>query len=114
MTASDDPTARAGSAAHEKRRQLRRKVIWAARLNCALGERPCTVLNISRGGASLKLDVTLGPRTDVELLVPGIGCLSGRVVWSVHDRAGIQFGELSEALGAALDQALRGRRPGGA
>jgi hypothetical protein len=114
MTAREDPAASASGTAHEKRRHLRRKVIWGARISCALGERACTVLNISRGGAALKLDVTLDPGSDVQLLMPGIGHLAGWVVWSNHDRVGIQFGDLSEALGAALDQALRGHRPAGA
>jgi hypothetical protein len=114
MTAREDPAAGASGTAHEKRRHLRRKVIWAARISSALGERPCTVLNISRGGAAVKLDVTLDPCAEVQLQVPGIGRLAGQVVRSNHDRAGIQFGELSEALGTALDQALHGRRPGGA
>jgi hypothetical protein len=114
MTVREDPAAGTGGAPHENRRYLRRKVIWAARIGCALGERSCTVLNISRGGAAVKLDVTLDPWADVQLQVPGIGCLPGWVVWSNHDRAGIRFGDLSEALAGALDQALRGRRPGGA
>jgi hypothetical protein len=114
MTAHQDPAAGSGGTAHEKRRTLRRKVIWAARIGCALGERACTVLNISRGGAAVKLDVTLAPCADVQLQVPGIGRLPAWVAWSNHDRAGIRFGDLSEALAAALDQALRGHRPGGA
>src|SRR5215510_11672468 len=43
------------AAGHEKRRYLRRKVIWSARIASAIGERQCTVFNISRGGAQIKL-----------------------------------------------------------
>jgi len=100
------------SAAAEKRRFPRRKVIWSARVVTRIGDRPCTVLNISRGGAQIKLDVTLDPCTGIELSIAGIGKLPGWVAWASHDRAGIEFAELSEAQAAALEQALRGRRGG--
>ena len=101
-----------GAAGHEKRRYLRKKVIWSARVASAIGERQCTVFNISRGGAQIKLDATLDPCSSVELTIPGIGKLPGWVAWSNYDRAGIQFAELSEGQAAALEQALRGRRGG--
>jgi hypothetical protein len=118
VSAREDQPADAGGTGHadkghDKRRHPRRKVLWTASLRCALGVRPCTVLNISRSGAHLKLDVNLDRGAGIELLVPGIGRLDGRVLWSNHDRAGIQFGELPDALGTALDQALRGHRPPG-
>jgi hypothetical protein len=115
MSAHEDQPAGAGGTPQEKtgsdkRRHPRRKVLWTARLRCSLGERPCTVLNLSRSGAYLRLDVTLDRGASVQLMVPGIGPLDGQVLWSNHDRAGIEFDALSEALGGALDQALRGRR----
>lgn len=99
-----------GAVGAEKRRHARRKVIWSARVASRIGDRQCTVLNISRGGAQIKLDVTLDPCSGVELTITGIGKLPGWVVWSNHDRAGIEFTELNESQVAALEQALRGRR----
>lgn len=104
--------AAASMAGSEKRRYLRRKVIWSARISSTIGERQCSVLNISRGGVQIRLDATLDPCSSVELTIPAVGKLSGWVVWSNHDRAGISFAELSEATAAALDQALHGRRSG--
>lgn len=101
-----------GAAFEEKRRFPRKKVIWSARVSCGIGERQCTVFNISRGGAQIKLDATLDPCSRVELAIPGIGKLPGWVVWSSYDRAGVEFTELSEAQAATLEQALRGRRGG--
>ena len=110
---SQDADQSAPQGAHEKRRYLRRKVIWSGRVASAIGERQCTVFNISRGGAQIKLDATLDRCSTVELTLPGVGRLPGWVAWAQHDRAGIQFGELSEALADALEQALRGRRGSG-
>lgn len=94
----------------EHRKYFRHKVIWSARISAAIGDRPCTVLNISRGGAYIKLDATLDRCANVELTIPSIGRLTGWVAWSHQDRAGIAFSDLTEATAAALDQALRGRR----
>jgi hypothetical protein len=96
----------------EKRQYLRRKVIWSARITSSIGERQCAVLNISRGGAQVRLDATLDPCSTVEITIPGLGKFRGWVAWSHHDRAGLAFAELSEAMAASLDQALRGRRDG--
>jgi len=99
-----------GVTGEEKRRHPRKKVIWSARVATRIGDRACTILNISRGGAQIKLDLTLDPCSGVELAIAGIGKLPGWVVWSSYDRAGIEFTELSEGQAAALEQALRGRR----
>ena len=94
----------------ENRKYFRHKVIWSGRISAAIGDRPCTVLNISRGGAYIKLDPTLDRCANVELMIPSIGRLTGWVAWSNQDRAGIAFSDLTEATAASLDQALRGRR----
>lgn len=100
------------TAGAEQRKYLRRKVIWSARVLSAIGDRQCTVFNISRGGAQIKLDATLDPCSSVELTIPGVGKLPGWVAWSNYDRAGIQFADLTESQAAMLEQALRGRRGG--
>ncbi len=99
----------APQAGPENRKYFRHKVIWSARISAAIGDRPCTVLNISRGGAYIKLDATLDRCANVELMIPAVGRLTGWVAWSHHDRAGIAFADLTEAAAASLDQALRGR-----
>jgi hypothetical protein len=100
------------AAASEKSRPVRKKVLWSARVRSAIGERQCTIFNLSRGGALIRLDATLDRCANVELMIPGIGKLPGWVVWSSYDRAGIQFSDLSESEAAALEQALRGNRGG--
>jgi hypothetical protein len=100
------------AAVQEQRRHIHTKVIWSARVTSTIGERLCTILNISRGGAMIRLDATLDRCSNVQLTIPAIGKLPGWVVWSSYDRAGIQFADLSESQAAALEQALRGRRGG--
>jgi hypothetical protein len=100
------------AAGPEKRRLPRKKVLWAARVTSAIGERQCTIFNLSRGGALIRLDTTLDRCATIELTIPGVGKLPGWVVWSSYDRAGIQFSDLSESQAAALEQALLGRRGG--
>jgi hypothetical protein len=110
MASIDKPPEPAAAAVGEKRRHLRRKVLWAARVSATIGERPCTILNISRGGVQIKLDATLDPMSNVQVVIPSIGRLNGFVAWSNHDRAGIQFSEVPEALAATLERALSGER----
>jgi hypothetical protein len=108
-----EPAGSNGAAAgHEQRRHIHKKVIWSGRVASTIGERQCTIFNISRGGAMIRLDATLDRCSNVELTIPAVGKLPGWVVWSSYDRAGIQFADLTESQAASLEQALRGRRGG--
>lgn len=84
-------------------RQLRRPsakagrrvvVNWAAEVKLQDGpRRPCTILDISKTGARVRLDsvpATLGP---VWLLVDDIGPISGTLVWRRRGSIGIRFRE---------------------
>jgi EAL domain-containing protein (putative c-di-GMP-specific phosphodiesterase class I) len=54
---------------------------------------PARVRNISTGGALLECDRTIPADSNVQLEVPGCGCLGGQVRWSEAGRMGIQFEE---------------------
>jgi hypothetical protein len=98
------------AASREKHRPVRRTVTWSGRVVTAIGSLECTVLNLWREGAYIRLDAALDQYSGVELRISGVAHLPGWVAWSNYDRAGIMFAELSANAAAALEKALRGRR----
>lgn len=96
----------------EKRRHKRSSVIWPAVVTLPDGERPCTVLNLSLGGARIK--VARLPASDVRLnlRIPGVGQFPGRVVWHREDGAGVEFTIAPEVASRSIGRALQhGRAP---
>jgi hypothetical protein len=96
----------------EKRRHRRSAVIWPAVVTTPDGERPCTVMNLSLGGARIKVarlpaaDVALGLR------IAGVGQFSGRVVWLRGGSAGVEFAIAPEVAARSIGRALQhGRAP---
>jgi hypothetical protein len=96
----------------EKRRHRRSAVIWPAVITLPDGERPCTVMNLSLGGARIK--VARLPAADValRLRIAGVGQFPGRVVWLKGDGAGVQFAIAPEVAARSIGRALEsGRSP---
>lgn len=60
------------------------------------GEQPLhvNVRNISEGGLMAELATPLAVNTALEVEVPGLGSLTGRVAWQTAGRTGIAFDEL--------------------
>ncbi|HEX6979817.1 MAG TPA: PilZ domain-containing protein [Alphaproteobacteria bacterium] len=75
----------------ERRTHPRDTVVYGGRLAYGAHEYPCTVLNISAGGAQLRFGHEIGPWTIVTLHVDRFGSFHARVVWQRGDRVGLQF-----------------------
>jgi hypothetical protein len=94
-----------------KRRAQRHTVIWAATLSDAYGsDRRCTVLNVSEGGACIKLDDTQATADTVDVNIAGFGQFLAKRAWARDNRIGMAFMLPPAAIRPALDRALANRR----
>ena len=53
--AGTEPVEQSETGSAEQRRHIRKRVLWAARLDTAEGSFSCVILNVSRSGAKLRL-----------------------------------------------------------
>lgn len=74
-----------------RREHPRDTVVYAGRLSFGAAEHPCTVLNISAGGAQLHFAPPVAPWTIVTLHIDRFGAFHARVVWQRGERVGLQF-----------------------
>jgi hypothetical protein len=75
----------------QQRRRGRRETRWAAELRSSGGRTACTVEDISRHGAKLRIGAAEIADEKVWLVVGDFGPIAGRVRWRHGDRAGVQF-----------------------
>lgn len=74
-----------------RREHPRDTVVYAGRLSFGATEHPCTVLNISAGGAQLHFAPPVAAWTIVTLHIERFGRFHARVVWQRGDKVGLQF-----------------------
>jgi len=81
------------------RRHKRTSVIWSGRLADGVGDRHCVILNLSAGGAKLRLGALTAAPVRMTLTSPHFAPRRGKVVWRRDDLVGVSFA--SPAPGAA-------------
>ena len=92
----------------EQRRHIRKRVLWAAKLETESGSFGCIILNVSRSGAKLRLTapVSVTPQQRVELAFETFGTLSADVVWQRGEKVGIRFtadpAKIASIIGSSL------------
>ena len=76
-----------------RRAQKRMKVMWSGTVR--RGERfaECQVLDISAGGAKIRIAGPCPVRSEVALITDRLGALPGKISWRRGDLAGIEFSE---------------------
>jgi hypothetical protein len=93
-----------------KRKSQRHTVIWSATLSDLRGtDRRCTVLNISEGGACLKIDDAQGASDTADINIAGLGQFRATRAWARDNRVGMAFMLPPAAIRPALDRALASR-----
>jgi len=93
----------AGETRPEERRRARRiGVMWMATLRSSNGFAECVVIDISRGGAKLKLASAEPLPSAVSLVFDAYGCFRAETVWQRADIAGLRFLEAPDEIGAAF------------
>ncbi|MBL8837478.1 MAG: PilZ domain-containing protein [Alphaproteobacteria bacterium] len=103
-------TASATQSGIEKRRHRRSAVIWPAVVTTPDGERKCTVLNLSVGGARIKIDDLARADVSVQLRIVGVGRFPSRVAWQRNDSVGLEFSLAPEVAAFAIKHALQNGR----
>jgi hypothetical protein len=95
---------------NQQRRRRRRATHWAAELCSAGGRAACTVEDISRHGAKLRIGAAQIADETVWLVVGNFGPIAGRVRWRHQDCAGVQFNATQPwGLDLAMMTAAKGR-----
>ena len=87
MTATDRP----GGPGRERRRHWREPCVCDARLLHKTGESPCTVIDLSPGGAKVRTDEPLRAYQEVTLKMTQEGAFAGEVAWVGSDSVGLHF-----------------------
>ncbi|MBI3451919.1 MAG: PilZ domain-containing protein [Rhodospirillales bacterium] len=64
---------------------------YRGRLSSGVIESPCTVVNVSAGGAQVNIARKLETLSVATLAIEGVGAFHARVVWQQGDRTGLQF-----------------------
>ncbi len=89
-----------------QRRYARCSVIWHGELETVDGTRECTILNMSAGGAKIRMEVPPVQGTRVVLKTLRFGDFPGSVRWSGENAAGIQFDSAPEEIADRIAGAL--------
>ena len=97
-------------AGSEKRRHRRSAVIWPAVVTTPEGERKCTVMNLSVGGARIKIDDLTRADVSVQLRIVGVGRFPSRIAWQSKDSVGLEFALAPEVAAFAIKHALQNGR----
>ena len=88
------------------RRYRRKPVLWAARLESSSGVADCIILDLSSGGARLKVSETI-PLDEPAVLVFGkFGTFPCRIVRSSPGEAGIEFTDPPKEIVDRLSEIL--------
>ncbi len=86
----------------DHREHARSAVLMAGRLYCCGEWKPCQVVNVSAGGARLKIDSPYCPGQELALELGACGQYPGLVAWARGEEIGFKFtcdpAEVAEAL----------------
>jgi PilZ domain len=77
----------------ERRTHRRMPTLWDARLDCDTGVFTCVVLNVSPGGALLRIDAPLIKTPRATLMIERFGALAASIVWQLPEehKLGLRF-----------------------
>lgn len=75
----------------DRRKHYRREVRWWAQIEVGTDRYACTVSELSRSGARVRVAERAIAMEPVKLAMPPFGDFQGKVVWSSDGVAGIQF-----------------------
>ena len=85
---------------------MRKRVLWAGKIDTKDGSFDCLVLNISRSGAKLRLSAPIPEQATVNLALGSFGMLNAGVVWQRGDKMGIRFTAEPDQVANIIGQAL--------
>lgn len=86
----------------DQRRYARKAVVWPGSVSTEEGMLACSVLNLSAGGARLRMPDALPRDATVNLRITGVGRFPARVVWCRDHHVGIEFRMPPESVEAVI------------
>jgi len=95
-----------GEDARARRQFTRRAVLWAAQIEFGGESADCTILNMSAGGAKLRVEADLTVGATLTLRTERFGDFSGVVRWQEGKKAGMQFSQEPKEVARLIGKAL--------
>ena len=90
----------------EFRRFRRKPVILAAKLETARGVFDCVALDLSLGGARLRIAAAIEVHERVTLALTKYGRFASKIAWRNEEEAGLQFSDLPEEVARRFGTAI--------
>lgn len=90
----------------EKRRHKRKPVIWSARVETETGQAECIILDLSLGGAKLRVPAQAKAHQPVTLVIDRFGAINGEVAWCRSGQMGLRFTDAPEQVARIIGEAL--------
>jgi len=89
-----------------QRRTVRKRVLWAARIDVGGRQHDCVVVDLSLGGAKLDLKAPLAHGDKVTLMLERFGSFRAEVAWREEGSCGLRFVEdpqrIADLIGGRL------------
>jgi len=107
---ADKPDDRGG----ETRRKFERTtVLWSGSLVCEGQDVECVIVNVSPGGAMVRVENPAACKKSVVLRCPRFGELSGEITWRQDKELGIEFQDSEQVVAKKMEKALHEPSQGG-
>ena len=89
-----------------QRRTVRKRVLWAAKIDVSGREHNCVVVDLSLGGAKLDLEAPVAHGDKVTLVLDRFGAFRAEVAWREEGACGLRFIEdpqrIADLIGGRL------------
>jgi hypothetical protein len=90
----------------EQRRHKRKPVLWSARVESETGTAPCIILDLSLGGARLRVPPQAKANQPVTLVIDRFGAINAVVAWCHSGEMGLRFTDAPEQVANIIGGAL--------
>jgi PilZ domain len=88
------------------RRNVRKRVLWAAKLACGAKRYDCVVVDLSLGGARIHLSEPVTKGEIVTLKLDRLGPLRAEVVWQEEQSIGLRFVDDAKTIADVIGDRL--------
>jgi PilZ domain len=96
-------SASTGTDARERRHEIRKNVLWAGQIGANARQLDCTILDVSLGGARIRVNEEVPSRGPLTIACDRFGTFHAEVSWEAAGMAGLRFLEsqarIAETIG---------------
>jgi len=82
---------RIGVGTGERRRTIRKHVLWAGQLSANARQLDCAILDVSLGGARIRVNEEVPARGPIAIACDRFGTFHAEVIWEKNHVAGLRF-----------------------